>query len=525
MHMKVCELIIFNNLVYIIIMLKIYHTYKKKLLLFKPIKKGIVHIYNCGPTVYYFPQIGNFRTFVFYDLLRRTFEYLGFQVKQVMNITDVGHLTMTETQKKILELKGEIIEITDTEDGIDRMQKAAKREGLSVYEIAQKYTEAIFGKDYKSSKSFLKDCDMGRLNILKPDILAKASDHIKEQIEIIKILEKKGFTYTTKQAVYFDIQKFPKYEELVGQKFKDMECTDRACKSDPLRKHPADFRLWQLDQPKHEMQWDSPWGRGFPGWHIECSAMSTKYLGQPFDIHTGGEDHIKVHHTAEMAQSESAYGKTMANYWMHGYFLTVDERRMGKSLGNAFIASDIENYSFVDSNGNKIDNKGELNLNFIALRYFYLTAHYRSKMDFTWKNYESARICLEKIINKIKEFKKSNQGKVVNSFKDEFIKAIEDDLNMPKALCVFWNVIKSDLDEGDKLATILDFDKVLGLNFKGLLHIKSEFDKETLEKINKLIKERKEARKDENWEKADEIREELRKMGVKVKDTEGGTLW
>ncbi len=490
-------------------MLKVYHTYNKKLVPFKPIKDGKVNMYNCGPTVYDFITIGNMKYFVWCDLFRRSLEYLGYDVKQVMNITDVGHLTMTEAQKKQAELACGDLEITDTDEGLDRMEKAAKREGMSVSEIARKYAEAIFGKNYDRKRVLGKDGDLGKLNVLKPHKLPKATDHVKEQIEFIKMLEKKGFTYKTKKAVYFDITKFKKYEELTGQSIDDMKCGKRADTSDPDRKNPADFRLWQLDQPEHEMQWDSPWGRGFPGWHIECSAMSRKYLGQPFDIHTGGEDHIKLHHVNEIAQSESAYGKPMANYWLHILFLTIEGKRIGKSLGNAFIMKDIEERGFDP----------------LDLRYIFLQAHYRSKQDFTWKALKAAKGARKRIVDFISQNKTENKGNIITKYKDEFKKKLEDNFNICEALALAWELIKSGEKNNDKVATLYDFDRVFGLDLKSIK--RPEFDQEFKNKVEAMIKERSKAKRDKDWEEADRIRRNLKeKYNVILEDRGNGeTRW
>lgn len=498
-------------------MLKLYHTYQKKLLPFSEVEKGTVKIYNCGPTVYDFSTIGNLRAYVFDDFLRRTFEYLGYKVIQVMNITDVGHLTLTELQKEKVKEGGEKIEITDTDEGLDRMEKAAKREGMTVKAVAQRYIDITFGKNYIKVKEFEGDGDFGKMNIKKPHHMPRATEYINEQKEIIKKLEEKGFTYKTKQAVYFDINKFPKYEDLVEQSFEDMKKGKRADTTDPDRKHPADFRLWQLNQPEHAMQWNSPWGKGFPGWHIECSAMSSKILGQPFDIHTGGEDHIKVHHPAEIAQSESAYGKTMANYWMHNAFLTVDGKRMGKSLGNAYTLKDIEKYTFA-YRASTVSTKGELHLNSLALRYLFMGAHYRTKQNFTWKAFEKARISLGKIIDKIKGYQKSSGGKVLDNYKKKFTEALEDDINIPQALAVLWKLIRSKSIGKDKYATILDFDRVLGLRLDR--YVKEDVPKEAL----KLVKQRELARKKKRWDEADKLRKELlERYSIEVEDTKEGS--
>ncbi len=487
--------------------LKLYDTYKKKLVEFKPIEKGKVKIYNCGPTVYDYLTIGNLRTYVFADILRRSLEYLGYDVTQVMNITDVGHLTMTEVQKKSAELAGEKLEITDTDEGLDRMEKAAKREGLSVEEVAQKYTEAIFGKNYEKKKGLGDDGDFGKLNIKKPHHLPKATEYIDEQIEFIKQLEKKGFTYKTKQAVYFDVQKFPRYEELVGQSFEDMKKGGRADTSDPERKHPADFRLWQID-PDHPMHWPSPWGEGYPGWHIECSAMSRKLLGQPIDIHTGGEDHIKLHHVDEMAQSECAYDAPLANHWMHGAFLTVDGGRMGKSLGNAYTLKDLKEKGFDP----------------LDLRYLFMQAHYRKKQDFTWEALEAARSARLKMVETFRPSLVAYRISPSSEWKERFTSTLRNDLNIPEALAVVWDLIKSDGKKAGKYATLLGFDRVLGLGLDKVKSQKSEVKNKN--EIEGLVSQREEARKKEDWKKADEIRDELKgKYNVELEDTDEGTEW
>jgi cysteinyl-tRNA synthetase len=388
------------------------------------------------------------------------------------------------------------------------MEKAARREGITVWVVAQKYIDATFGKNYKKVEQFEDDGDFGKMNILKPHFLPRATEFVEEQIEIIQELEKRGFTYKTEQAVYFDISKFPKYEEIVGQSFEEMRKGERANTTDTERNHPADFRLWQLDQPDHQMQWDSPWGKGFPGWHIECSAMSSKLLGQPFDIHTGGEDHIRMHHPSEMAQSESAYDRPMANYWLHNAFITVDGQRMGKSLGNAFTLSDVIKKGFDP----------------MDLRYLYLQAHYRTKQNFTWDNLESAKKARLKLITWLKGME--GKGKILSEWKEKFIKAIEDDLNTPQALAVMWELIKSTKSDRDKVTTILNFDKVLGLRLEEFIKEVTKIDSIDEEEIVRLVKEREDARRNKDWDKADEIRDTLMKQyNVEVKDSGDGSEW
>lgn len=486
----------------------LFHTYLKKKVEFKPITPGKVGMYNCGPTVYYYPTIGNLRAFVFDDILRRSFEYLGYQVTQVMNITDVGHLTQTEAKKELVKIAGGDGEITDDEEGLDRLEKSAKVEGVSVWDVANKYIQAIFGSSWNdpSIDQFNLDGDLGKMNIKKPQVICRATDYVEQQIALIKKLEEKGFIYTTSQAVYFDITKFPRYEELTGQLLADRQIGERANTSDPDRKHPADFRLWQLNQPEHTMQWDSPWGRGFPGWHIECSAMSTQYLGQPFDIHTGGEDHIKVHHVNEMAQSESAFDCPMANYWMHNAFLLVDGKRMGKSLGNMYTLVDLAEKGFEP----------------LDLRYFFLTASYRAKQNFTWEGLQAARSARLGLEDRIRSFGINGEGKIDTRYKDTFIACIEDDLSAPKALAVTWDLVKdTKVDPLDKRATLLDFDRVFGLNLDKVADLKAQID--IPEEVLELVSKREQARAAKDWVLSDQLRDQIEQLGFEVKDSKQGS--
>ena len=473
-------------------MFKLYSTFDRKLENFSPEEDKHVKIYSCGPTVYSRQTIGNFRTFVFSDLLRRSLEYMGYRVDLVMNITDVGHLTMTDEEKA----KHKDLEITDTDAGLDRLEKAAKKENTTVWDIADRYTKQFFG-------------DVARLNILPARVYPKATDHIPEQIEMIQKLIDGGYAYVTQSAVYFDTDKFKGYADIAGQSLDQKSVAVRSeVEKDPSKHNPADFRLWQLDQPDHSMQWDSPWGKGFPGWHIECSAMSMKYLGQPIDIHTGGADHITVHHPNEIAQSEAATGKKFVNYWMHGAFLVVDGKRMGKSLGNAYTIEDIESKGYDGSD----------------LRYFYLTAHYRQILNFTWDSLEAAHNRLAKIRQGIDllERSKPKAGKVLSKFKQQFSAALENDLNLPMALAVFNEVFEAGIDASDKLTTLKNFDEVLGLK---LFTVKHE-DQGEIREIESLIKQREDFRSGKQWEKADDIRKILlSKYHVTVEDSSGGTIW
>ncbi|MFQ5492562.1 MAG: cysteine--tRNA ligase [Candidatus Dojkabacteria bacterium] len=473
-------------------MFKFYNTLNRKKESFTVEHEGKVSMYNCGPTVYSRLTIGNLRTNVFSDLLRRSLEYVGFEVKQVMNITDVGHLTMTDEQKR----KNVDAEVTDTDDGVDRMEKAAKRDNMTVWEVASHYTKLFVA-------------DMDELNIKRPHVMPRATDHIAEQVTMIKQLIDKGYAYVTKTAVYFDTSKFAAYSHLAGQDLNEKQQAVRNdVEQDETKRHPADFRLWQLNRPDHAMQWDSPWGKGFPGWHIECSAMSLRYLGQPIDIHTGGTDHIPVHHTNEIAQSEAATGSKFVNYWLHGAFLTVDNKRMGKSLGNAYTLADVEAEGFDP----------------LDLRYFYLTAHYRQILNFTWEALGAASARLVKLEGAVEQWRRESggrSGQILNVYKDKFVAAISDDLNIPKALGVVSELLDADEKAEDRLATLLDFDKVLGL---GLYKI--NLSEEQREDIETLVSERKDLRHQKQWKKADAIRDELlTKYSVELDDTDTGTQW
>jgi cysteinyl-tRNA synthetase len=464
-------------------MLKIYNTLGRKLKEFKPREDGKVGIYACGPTVYDYAHIGHGRKYVNDDTIRRTMMYLGYQVKHVMNVTDVGHL------------------VSDGDEGEDKLEKGAKKHGKTVWEVAEFFTQQFIES-------------MNKLNIIPADVLPKATEHIKEQIDMIQKLFENGFAYDTTEAVYFDITKFENYSELYGQKVEEKEIGVRdEVIIDTEKRHPADFALWFKRVGKfenHTMHWDSPWGDGFPGWHIECSAMSTKYLGEQFDIHTGGEDHISVHHTNEIAQTEGATGKRpFVNYWIHHSFLKVDNQKMSKSLGNFYTIEDIINKGFTTQ----------------ALRYLYLSAHYRTTLNFTWQALESSENAYKKLLRHIQDYeiKMSDllmpEHNIVNqNFKNKFTEALEDDFNTPKSLAVLWEVIKSDIPNTEKLATILDFDRVLGLGLETLLEKPVEKEEYSNE-VKTLIYERSKARDEKDWAKADELRDRLKtEFGVEIVD-------
>ncbi|KXK26647.1 MAG: Cysteine--tRNA ligase [candidate division WS6 bacterium OLB20] len=474
-------------------MLHLYNTATKRKESFTTQTPGKVGMYNCGPTVYSRLTIGNHRTYVFADILRRTLEYLGYEVRQVMNITDVGHLTMTDEDKK----KQGDIEITDTDDGLDRMEKAAAKENKTVWEVAEYYTER-----------FIEDIEA--LGIKMPHVLPRATGHIREQIDMISTLIDKGYAYVTESAVYFDTSKFKGYGELAGQELDEKMVAVRTdVEKDETKRNPFDFRLWQLNQPDHSMQWDSPWGRGYPGWHIECSAMSLAYLEQPIDIHTGGTDHIPVHHTNEIAQAEAATGEQFVRFWMHGAFLRVDGKRMGKSLGNAYTLDDL----------------AEKGIDPLSLRYFFLAAHYRQILNFTWEALLAAdarrKTIRDAVVTWLAHAKRAE--KAPESFKTDFTSALEDDLNMPKALAVVSDLLDADLDPAAKLAAMEDFDTVLGIvGWESL----RKFTPEEIETIEEKLRNRELARNNKQYEEADAIRAELlNTFGVIAEDGAAGHAW
>lgn len=439
---------------------------------FVPITPNHVSMYHCGPTVYDYVHIGNLRSFLLGDIIRRSFEYLGYSTTQVMNITDIGHL------------------VSDGDDGDDKMTKALRREGMEInlanmLKIADVYAEA-FKQDLQS------------LNIRTPHHIPKASDHIPEDIEIITKLQEKGFTYITSDGVYFDTKKMPDYGKLGGLNLDD-ETESRIHTNDEKKFH-ADFALWKFDENNG---WDSPWGHGFPGWHIECSGMSMKYLGETFDIHTGGYDNKSIHHNNEIAQSECATGKTFVNYWMHGEFLNLGGAKLSKSTGGNITLRTVTNKKFSP----------------LVLRYLYLQSLYRSQTDFSWEILESSKNALEKIYAQIKTLRSQHgTGKVDQKYKTEFIDAISDDFNIPSALAVFHTMLKSDISAIDKIATAYDFDQVLGLDLE-----KNSIEKifNIPDEITELLAARKTARENKDWATSDTLRDQIAEKGFKVLDLNG----
>lgn len=462
----------------------IYNTLTREKDEFIPIKEGKVGMYACGPTVYNYAHVGNLRAYLFEDVLRKSLEYAGFKVKHVMNVTDVGHLE------------------SDADEGEDKMALGAKRENKTVWEIARFYEDAFFN-----------DCE--KLNIKRPTIVCRATDHIQDMIKFIQRLEEKGYTYISNGNVYFEIDKFEGYNKLAKLSMEDLEAGARI-EVDENKKNPMDFVLWFTNSKfsNQIMQWDSPWGRGFPGWHIECSAMSSKYLGDRIDIHCGGIDHIPVHHTNEIAQSEGASGHKWVNYWVHGEFLVVDNGKMSKSSGNFLTLSRLEEDGFSP----------------LDYRYFCLQSRYRKQLLFNYENLSDAQNAYKKlkkkiaaIINELDENEDVNEESI-NAYKQRFLEQITDDLNIPNAFTVLSDVIKdSSLNNMEKVVLIEDFDRVLSLD---LLMVEAENKADVDEElINQLIAERNQARCDKNWAKADEIRNKLLQMNIELVDTKEGTTW
>jgi cysteinyl-tRNA synthetase len=455
---------------------------------FEPINPPTVGMYACGPTVYWSTHIGHMSKYVGDDILRRTLTYLGFEVKHVMNVTDVGHLT------------------SDADEGEDKMEKGAAREGLSVWEIAKKYEAEFFET-------------MKELNVLRPDVIARATEHIPDQIELIRILETKGYTYQTPSAVYFDVSKFPDYGKLTGQNLTDKIVGARQdVFVDQDKKNPFDFVLWFKCVGRfqnHLMRWDSPWGEGFPGWHIECSAMSMKYLGESIDIHTGGIDHLGVHHPAEIAQSEAATGKPFVKYWVHRVFIMVDNQKMSKSLGNFYTLTDVKAKGFEP----------------LALRYLFLTGQYRVSQNFTWESLQNAQQGYRKLKTLMADFYHNNERtslsdeklSKVDDYRTRFKSKIADDLNTPEALAVVWEVVKSNIPSTDKFDLIREFDEVLGLG----LELQATSDRQQVndipEEIRKLLEERDSLRRGSNFGEADEMRKQIENQGYIIEDSTAGT--
>ena len=466
--------------------IKFFNTLTRKKELFKPIRKREVRTYCCGPTVYLYAHIGNFRTFIFEDVLRRVLEFNGFKVKHVMNITDVGHLT------------------SDADTGEDKMEVGARREKKTVWEIAEFYTKAFFE-------------DAEKLNILKPTIICKATDHISDMIELIRKLEKNGYTYIIDSGVYFDTSKLKDYGKLTGMDFEKLNETLKAgarVEFNPQKKNITDFGLWLFSpkDKKRQMEWDSPWGVGFPGWHIECSTMSMKYLGETLDIHCGGTDHPPIHHTNEIAQSEAATGKNFVNYWLHGAFLVLGKTvKMAKSEGEIITVQSLIEKGFDP----------------LAFRYLCLTAHYRSELVFTWESLQAAQnalFTLREHMRRLSENLERKRKKTLRAeeYKKKFLDTVNNNLNMPKALTVVWKLVRNEkeVSNREKYELLQDFDKILALDL-----VREVFKEKLPQKIEELIRKREAARKRKDWSTADRFREEVKKLGYLLEDTPEGVRW
>ena len=461
--------------------MKLYNTLGRKIEEFIPYNKDCVTMYTCGPTVYHYAHIGNLRTYIFEDILEKTLKYLGYNVKRAMNITDVGHMT------------------SDGDTGEDKMLKGAIREHKTVYEIAEYYTNA-----------FKRDTE--KLNIKWPEIVSKATDHISDYIHIISVLLEKDIAYPAGGNIYFDVSKVKDYYELSGKNAEDLIVGARDDVTEDINKrNPADFGLWFTSSKFDDqaMKWDSPWGVGYPGWHIECSGISIAYLGEYLDIHCGGVDNVFPHHTNEIAQSESYLGHHWCNYWCHGEHLNDSTGKMSKSKGEFLTVSLLE----------------EKGYNPLSYRYFCLKSHYRNQLVFSYETLTQTENEYNKLLNKIKSLKEDGtlEQEKITLYQDKFKKALENDLNTSSALTVLYDVLKDEMNDTTKLYLVKDFDQVLSLSL--LDNKEKEIDENLKTWILEQIEKRNEAKKNKDYETADNIREELKSKGIQIKDTREGTIF
>jgi cysteinyl-tRNA synthetase len=449
--------------------LRLYDTYTRGVRDFQPLLPPQVALYSCGPTVYDYAHLGNLRTYVFVDLLRRALLFNGYTVKHVMNITDVGHL------------------VSDADTGEDKMETGERRTGRSAWEIAERYTRAF-------------QDDLARLNILEPTIWCRATDHIPEQIALIECIAAKGFTYRTTDGLYFDTSRLPDYGHLARLDATGLQAGARVDMGE--KRHATDFALWKFSprDRQRQMEWDSPWGRGFPGWHIECSAMSAKYLGTFFDIHCGGEDHIPIHHTNEIAQTQACHGTRLANFWLHGYFLQMDDARMAKSAGD-----------FV-----RLQTLVERGYDPLAYRFFCLGAHYRARLSFTWRGLDGAATAFNRLRGLAYAW--GEPGAIDEDYADRFAAQLDDDLNLPRAVAVAWDLARSNLADSTKKATLLHFDRVLGLGLADWQPAETSVPDD----IWQLVQQRQQARAARQWPIADRLRDQISAAGYEVEDTPQG---
>lgn len=450
--------------------LELFDTWERQLRPFEPLEPGKVGIYCCGPTVYDFAHIGNLRTYLFEDLLVRTLRARGYAVKQVVNITDVGHLT------------------SDADSGEDKMELSAKRKGKTAWALADFYTHA-----FKQ--------DLERLHIAAPDIWCKATDHIDEQLAFIEELERKGFTYQTEDGIYFDSTRLPDYGHLARLDVEGLRVGARVEQGG--RRFVTDFALWKLSaaDSKRQMEWSSPWGKGFPGWHIECSAMSAKHLGDYFDIHCGGEDHIPIHHTNEIAQTQAARGTRLANFWMHGYFLQLDNDKMAKSSGDFLTLTRLMEKGYDP----------------LAFRYLCFTTHYRSQMSFSWESLDGAQTALNRLCQAFWSWS-GQGGEVSEAHLAKFHGFLDEDLNMPRALATLWELVRSDLPESTKKATLLACDEILGFDLAGW----APADLEPPAEVKQLAEARELARQGKDFALADQLRGQVEALGWTIRDSRDG---
>jgi len=464
--------------------MKVYNTMSRKKEEFKPLNEEFVTIYSCGPTVYNYAHIGNMRTYVFMDILRRALKLNGYNLKHVMNITDVGHLT------------------SDGDEGEDKMEKAAKSQKKTPWEIAEYFTGVFFE-------------DLKRLNIGTPELTPKATDHIDQMIDFVKELCDKGYGYETSDGIYFDISKFPRYGRLSRANLEEqLAGASERVEVNNEKRHPADFAIWKKAPKEHIMQWPSPWGMGYPGWHIECSTMSREYLGDCFDIHTGGVDHIPIHHENEIAQSEALTGKKSVDYWMHSEFLLVDNGKMSKSLGNTYTVSDLIEKGYSP----------------LAYRYFCLNGNYRNKLNFTWEALDAAQVSLDRLYAAVAKHKDAPSGNIsaetIQEWKNDFIEAVSDDLNVPLGLGILWKVLNNTEKSRDIYEFALFADSVLGLSIEENANKANESESneeaEVSQEILDLVAKRTEAKKAKDFKTADSIRDQLKEMGITLIDTKEG---
>ncbi len=458
----------------------LFDTYTRQTREFVPIKSEEVGLYACGPTVYDYAHIGNLRTYLFEDVLRRVLEFNGYTVRHVINITDVGHLT------------------SDADSGEDKMEAGSRRAGKSAWDIAEMYTAA-----FKQ--------DIAHLNILEPTIWCRATDHIQEQIDAIRIIEQRGASYITSDGVYFDTSVLDDYGHLARLDVAGLKSGIRVEAGE--KRNPTDFALWKFSQPQgqsqdqqlsqRQMEWDSPWGRGFPGWHIECSAMSAKYLGPLFDIHCGGKDHIPIHHTNEIAQTQMCFDTRLANYWLHGYFLELDHGKMAKSSGDF-----LRMQSLIDKGYDPL-----------AYRYLCLTAHYRTDLKFTWDSLDSATTALNRLRRSFYDLRDADDAPAEESAVVQFTGFVNDDLNTPRALALAWDVVRGPLSDAVTKATLAAFDRVFGLELSQWVPLEVEIP----EPVQLLVEQRVQARADKNWALADEIRAQVESLGYDIEDSAEGS--